>query len=552
MHSGLGIRPELFEEVARVKPKLGFIEAHSENYFGDSVLRDKLLELNETYDVSLHGVGLSLGRADSLSKKHLRQLRRLIDDVNPVLVSEHLAWSAYSHVFLPDLLPLPLSEVSLALVADHIQEMQDYLGRQILLENPSNYVLFERAQIPEHEFLNRLVAKSGCGLLLDLNNVYVSSVNLSRDPTVFVDGLEGGAIGEYHLAGFTPVERNNENLLIDTHNHPVHDNVWRLFEHTVKKFGSRPTLFEWDSDFPELDILLAECGKAESYLQGAASTFKRPIPEEHLPKKAESVSEKNSYTKGPLANAQESLLKFLLSQDSVNQPSDEFSASGDLADRWWIYQNNVQVGLVDYLLDVYPATTGVVGDDFFRQIARECARRYPPESGNLHAYGAEFIKVLDAIEQLDELPYLKKLVEFEWALHFAYFAAIEKPLAVDQMSEAQLLSSTIDFKKEVYFSNSRFPILEIHRQSLPSYIEEVDIKLTDELDYLLVQKFNGVVRSISISELQFQFLTSIDQNGNLLSVIEQLMKIDEQDRISKTLAWVITSDLLVARKVDIQ
>ena len=175
MRAGLGIRPELFGPVLEQKPDVGFFEAHSENYFGSSLARAKLLEPRTHYPVSLHGVGLSLGRADDLDESHLAELKSLADEVDPMFVSEHLSWSAYSHRHLPDLLPLPLTEKALATMCDHIDRMQTALGRRVLVENPSNYLLFDQLQIPEPEFLNELASRSGCGLLLDVNNVHVSA-----------------------------------------------------------------------------------------------------------------------------------------------------------------------------------------------------------------------------------------------------------------------------------------------------------------------------------------------------------------------------------------
>ncbi|MFT5571736.1 MAG: hypothetical protein ACI9FR_000656, partial [Cryomorphaceae bacterium] len=270
MKCGLGIRPELFAAVFDRLPELGFLEAHSENYFGQSLARAKLLELREHYAISLHGVGLSLGRADNLNKAHLSELKSLVDEIQPSLVSEHLAWSAYSHRHLPDLLPLPLNADALELMCQHVDQMQSALGRQILVENPSNYLIFDEIQIPEPEFLNLLSSKTGCGLLVDVNNIHVSATNLQRDAKQYLDALDGAHISQYHLAGHTQVKRAIENgeetVLIDTHNQTVSKSVWGLYEYTINKHGVRPSLLEWDSDFPEFETVLAQCKKADRFL----------------------------------------------------------------------------------------------------------------------------------------------------------------------------------------------------------------------------------------------------------------------------------------------
>ena len=207
MKCGIGIRPELFDAVFEKTPEFGFLEAHSENYFGESIARTKLLEIREHYPVSLHGVGLSLGRADHLNKQHLKQLKELIDEVDPLFVSEHLAWSAYSHRHAPDLLPLPLTDDALDLMCEHVDQMQNFLGRTVLVENPSNYLVFDQLQIPEPEFLNALAKKTGCGLLMDINNVHVSATNVGRDAKAYIDQIDGDLIAQYHLAGYTEVKR---------------------------------------------------------------------------------------------------------------------------------------------------------------------------------------------------------------------------------------------------------------------------------------------------------------------------------------------------------
>jgi len=330
MRSGLGIRPELFGLVEQLKPEFGFLEAHSENYFGESISRAKLLALREDYPISLHGVGLSLGRADELNRQHLTELKSLVDDIYPIIVSEHLAWSAYSHQHVPDLLPLPLTSDSLDIICQHIEEMQTALGRQILLENPSNYLLFEQLQIPEPEFLNALVERTGCGLLLDVNNIHVSASNIGRDARAYIDEINSSAIGQYHLAGYTEVDREyngvSERVLIDTHNQTVFDPVWELFEHALAKHGARPTLFEWDSDFPEFEVLLNECTKANDYLE------RYP----HTNTNSKSITPNSIKWSQSLEQSQSQFLSSLLALDTELD-----SVSALHKHRVWIYQNNV-------------------------------------------------------------------------------------------------------------------------------------------------------------------------------------------------------------------
>jgi uncharacterized protein (UPF0276 family) len=246
------------------KPAIGWIEAHSENYFGAGGAQRHYLErLRAIYPLSLHGVGLSLGSVDPISQPHLRQLARLVRQFEPMLVSEHLSWSSVDGRFTNDLLPLPYTEEALRHMVARVGYVQEVLGRQILIENVSSYLQFGASSLTEWEFLAELADQSGCGILLDVNNVYVSAQNHGFDPEVYLKALPRAAIGEMHLAGHTVRQVGNQRVLIDTHNQHVCDPVWELYSSAVCHFGSVPTLIEWDADIPPLDVLVAEAHKAD-------------------------------------------------------------------------------------------------------------------------------------------------------------------------------------------------------------------------------------------------------------------------------------------------
>ena len=260
--AGIGLRAPYVRPLLEHMPAVGFLEAHSENYFGDSPARRHLLTLAERYPISLHGVGLSLGRADGLDPEHLQNLKALVDEVRPVLVSEHLAWSGYQHRYVPDLLPVPYTIEALQVFCDHVERMQEALHRVILVENPSNYLAFQRIDMEEADFLNELSRRTGCRILLDVNNLYVSSQNVGLDAQHYLDRLDGHHLGQFHLAGFVEQVRDNDRVLIDSHNQPVADKVWDLYRDCLRRFGRRTTLIEWDSDFPSLDTLVDHADQA--------------------------------------------------------------------------------------------------------------------------------------------------------------------------------------------------------------------------------------------------------------------------------------------------
>ena len=261
---GIGLRTPHYRELLETLPPIGWFEVHSENYFGDGGQPLYFLEkFRSHYPMSLHGVGLSLGSTDPLNATHLKKLKALADRFEPGLISDHLCWSSVGGQFLNDLLPLPYTEEALNHVIMRVREAQDYLCRQILVENVSSYVQYKHSTIAEWEFLAEVARRAGCGILLDVNNIYVSSENHGFDPLVYIDAIPADAVQEIHLAGFD----SNGDCLIDTHGKPVCEAVWQLYAYTIEHLGAKPTLIEWDTDIPPLSVLLGEVWKAEEILE---------------------------------------------------------------------------------------------------------------------------------------------------------------------------------------------------------------------------------------------------------------------------------------------
>lgn len=264
---GIGLRAAHYRELVERRPPLAFVEVHSENYFGVGGTPHYFLEQARAhYPLSLHGVGLSLGSSDPLNLEHLRKLKTLIQRFEPALVSDHLSWSSVGGVFLNDLLPLPYTEETLAHFSTRVAQAQDYLGRELLIENPSSYLQYTESAIPEWEFLAEVARTSGCGLLLDVNNIYVSSQNHGFDAHRYLQALPAAAIREIHLAGYTVNRYPEGEMLIDSHNALVSEPVWELYAHTIRQLGPRPTLIEWDTDLPPLDTLIGQANLADAIL----------------------------------------------------------------------------------------------------------------------------------------------------------------------------------------------------------------------------------------------------------------------------------------------
>jgi uncharacterized protein len=266
--AGIGLRSPHLAEVLATRPALPWLEVHPENYLGGGPAIRALHAIRGHYPVSFHAVGLSVGSADGVDRRHLGRLKSLVDRIEPAIVSEHLAWSQTGGAYLNHLLPLPYTEESLTTVCRNVDEVQAALGRRVLVENPSGYLRFTTSTIPEAEFLSALVRRTGCGLLCDVNNVYVTARNLGLDPMVYLAALPRAAVGEIHLAGHSVNDADGRPLLIDDHGSPVVPAVWALYDRALHLFGPVPTLVEWDSDIPPLEVLLAEARRADARLQG--------------------------------------------------------------------------------------------------------------------------------------------------------------------------------------------------------------------------------------------------------------------------------------------
>jgi uncharacterized protein len=263
-NAGIGLRAPHYQAILAEKPDVGFLEVHSENFFGDGGQPLRYLHgFRERYPISLHGVGLSLGSADEINIAHLQKLKRLADAIEPALISEHLCWVGVGGRFLNDLLPLPYTAESMKHIVNRIDQVQNYLGRRISVENVSSYLEFVDSDIPEWAFVQEVADRAGCGILLDVNNIYVNAMNHGFDAKKYIDAITPSSVTEIHLAGF----QDTGEILIDTHSATVSDPVWALYEYAVSRLHSVPTLIEWDTNLPTLDVLLGEAKHADAIMK---------------------------------------------------------------------------------------------------------------------------------------------------------------------------------------------------------------------------------------------------------------------------------------------
>lgn len=274
---GVGLRGPHIHELLDRQPDVGWLEVHPENYMADPAALAILDRVRAHYPVSLHGVSVSLGSANCLDIGHLTGLKSLVDRLDPFLVSEHLAWSAIGGAHLNDLLPLPYTDEALEVMVSHVDQIQSALGRTILIENPSTYLRFRHSTMTEAAFLAALTRRTGCGVLLDVNNLYVSAHNVALSLTDYFDVLPGSAIGEIHVAGHAVNHIGERTILIDDHGSPVADGVWALYVRALECYGYRPTLVEWDTSIPPLDILVAEASRARDLSRRAVRACRAEI-----------------------------------------------------------------------------------------------------------------------------------------------------------------------------------------------------------------------------------------------------------------------------------
>ncbi|NRB11120.1 MAG: DUF692 domain-containing protein [Rickettsiaceae bacterium] len=274
---GVSFKNKHYQDFINTKPDIGFIEIHGENYLSPFDV-DLLLKLRAHYPVSLHMIGMSLGSSQGLSELHLQKIKELITKLDPFLVSDHLSWSRVKGYYLPELLPIPYNDEALAVFQKNITKAQEYLGREILIENPSVYLEFNNSIYKETEFLNILAKTTGAKILLDVNNVYVSCLNNGWDMQEYISEIDKGLVKEIHLAGHSIKQlANNKKLYVDSHDDFVTSEVWDLYHQALKRFGTQPTLLEWDGKIPSLETLISEAKKAERYLSSVTKKIKNYV-----------------------------------------------------------------------------------------------------------------------------------------------------------------------------------------------------------------------------------------------------------------------------------
>lgn len=424
---GVGLKPEHAEAILQHRQPVDFFEIHAENYMNrGGANRRFLARIAQDYPISLHGVGLSLGSLEPLDRHKLKQLVEVAQFCAPALISEHLAWCDFGDRIFPDLLPLPYDDAALAAISEKIDQTQQALGQKILIENPASYFGFAGDFFAETEFLAALAQKTGCGLLLDVNNVHVAATNRGFDAVDYIDRFPLDLVGEIHLAGFSRAEDAQGEFLIDSHGAPVDPQVWALYAQALALGGPRPSLVEWDNALPDWPDLLAELLTAKTIAESAAPEIGQTRAQRAaLPTRA--ISTAPNHWRQDFAAA--------LRDPSAQAP--DFVVAADPQKRFAVHRNNWTVAAREALKTNFPTLVQMLGDEAFGRVATEFAQNCPPSSPILGDYGADFAGFLQeflAAQNREDLAYLPDLARLDHALLGAARAPDAAPASLAQLS----------------------------------------------------------------------------------------------------------------------
>jgi uncharacterized protein (UPF0276 family) len=398
MGVGIGLRAPHYRTFLEQHPQVDWLEIHSENYFDVGGWDAHVLEqLRQDYPISMHGVGLGIGSARGFSEQHLKRVQELARRIEPALISEHLSWGAVDRQHLNDLLPLPLTMQAMDLVCQRVDQIQTLLGRQILLENVSTYLRFHDDALGETEFLAAVAARTGCGILLDINNLYVNQCNHHENAIAALNAIAPHMVGEMHLAGHLITA----DAVIDHHGDRVAQPVWDLYALALQRFGAVSTLIEWDTDIPELSILLDEAAHARDVVSHVLQ--------------ADAAE--------PLQDAQSKFAQALFDARQEPQALPLFKGDAKLvAQRFSLYRGNLVGTWNKTLAAAYPVLQQLVGEEFFGGLTRAYGKAFPSDNGDLNLFGAHFAQFLEGFEHVAEYPYFPDMACLEWQLHRAHYA----------------------------------------------------------------------------------------------------------------------------------
>ncbi len=546
---GVGLRSEHFQEIFDQKPKVDWFEAISENFMDTAGRPLAVLEkIRSDYSVGLHGTSLSLGSAAGLNQAYLGKLKTLIDRIQPAIVSDHLCWSDHAGTRLFDLLPLPFTEESVRLVVRHLDQLQNYLKRQFLIENVSAYVTFKHSTMTEWEFLNEIAKQSGCGILLDVNNIYVNSFNHKFDPLDYLKGIDPGKVLQYHISGHT----DHGKFLFDTHTGDVIQPVWNLYAEAVTRFGDVASLIEWDSEIRKISELLALNEKSREIADQSQSKVR------NLQSEAEH-DQKSSFRplvsgNGPgLSEIQRLFAGEILTDDITSLGEILNDQSGDPGiKRIPVYAEGYPARIREALLETYPAVLKILGDGIFSDLAALFSKSRTFTHYNLNRVAEYFPDFLRAAKWNKEYPFLSDLAELELSVHRAFHALSRSAVSPHDFAAQSTVNSEhliFQFQDHVYCMKSRWPVLDIwNARNLPP--KEIQIKMDGRPQSILVYRLGEKVFCQRMDPLEAAFLQGLMRGEPLGKALEFLSEAEDLPPVQQWFSGWMLNQLIVGLQIN--
>lgn len=503
---GVGLRAPHYRQFLAHRPKVDWLEVHTENYLDAGGWDAHVLQqLRHDYPISLHGVGMGIGSARGFSEYHLQRVCEVVRRVEPALVSEHLCWGAVDDRHLNDLLPLPLTHEALNLVCERVERIQEVLGRQILLENVSVYLRYRDDAMSEAEFLAAVAKRTGCGILLDINNLYVNLLNHQEDPLAALAVLAPHSVGEMHLAGHLVTPE----AVIDHHGERIAQPVWELYEKALQRFGAVSTIIEWDTDIPALEVLLEEAQHARRI----AGKVELRIATQQL-----------AVTQQAFSNA-----LFDAKTEVLALPM--FKGDAQLAtQRLAFYRGNLTANWDKTLACAYPVLQALVGEEFFTALARAYGKAHPSTVGDLNQFGAHFADFLAGFEHVADYPYFPDMARLEWALHRAHYAADGNALAagaVSQFAPEQLDAARFTFHPACALLACSWAVVELWQAHQPGAEDQFPQEL-ERPNYALVVRPQWKTDVLLLSAAAHAALARLQQGRTLGHALDAALAIDPE------------------------
>ncbi len=514
MGCGAGLRNKHYSFILSQWPKIDWFEAVTENFMdtGGKPLQ-VLTDIRAHYPVALHGVSMSIGTTDPIDRNYLKKLNALVRRIDPFVVSDHLCWTGVGGDNLHDLLPLPFTEEAISHIVERVGQVQESLNRKILLENISTYVTYKHSVMPEWEFLVEVARRSGCGILLDLNNIYVNSVNHLFDPLDYLKAVPGEWVGQFHLAGHT----DKGGYLFDTHSAAVVEKVWKIYQQALDLYGPVSTLIEWDEAIPDFARLSQEVEKARVYYQ-------KSMPQD--PTKTARMADHKLVISGSKHNKAPGLRDLQLGMRTRIQSHGTTSASsawlnpqggveGD--ERMDVYAEGYLARVMEALAEVYETIYHLLGRDAFIELSESYIHAHPSHSYNLNFIGDHMTEYIQETPVIKKLPFLSDLASLEWSVAKAFHATNEDvfdPRSLEGLAEEDWDQLKINFQPSVTVISSSWPILDIWK-ARKTPLKEIDIDLIDRPQTVLVYRRGLEVVCQMIDPSQAKLIRSLIDKRSL-------------------------------------